>query len=89
MIETHWSVWCFMVFVVFLIGFLVAFFLKFKAKQHKTEESVEEILEIFNEHGSCHHDYEGPSESYPGHDDVEFEIDDRGEEKIRKILEEL
>jgi len=53
-----------------------------------TEELLDEIEEIFNNHGTCEHDYEPKSSDYPGHNITSYSIDEYGRKKLRKLLKE-
>lgn len=76
----------------FLVGICWGMFIYrkyFRPSKQKIDETTELIIDEFVERGDCHHDYDPGSPSYPGHDDVSYDLDDKGKENIRKILGKL
>ncbi len=55
----------------------------------RINELTEEIIEVFLEHGDCEHDVSHPTSDTPGEHFISYNIDSKGAEKIKKILEAL
>ena len=74
--------------IAFLLGWGIRSVI-FSPSKEEIVEKRELIIDEFIEHGDCHHDYDSGSPSYPGHDDVSYDLDHKGVENIQKILEGL
>lgn len=72
-----------------ILGILICIIAAMRDRKIETmdkEEKLEIIEEVFNEHGDCEHDVEGPFSDYDGHHFISYSIDKKGREKILGVL---
>ncbi len=79
--------------ICFCLGFFLYWVIDVRERRHKEikeeiakDEKLEIIEEVFNEHGDCEHEVEGPSADYDGHHFISYSIDKKGKEKILEVL---
>lgn len=80
----------------YILGyFLCAIFESGKEADSATNKAItitkakEDIIETFLNHADCEHDVDTGNAHYPGHHDITYDIDRKGEAEIKAILEAL